>query len=128
MWRNIFQGNDTDIFNPLLNCAIRPIGLLKHIGLRVSDRIIEEAPYCYENVLWFMDARFQKKCKKCPNIDTRCNNCENKFDGEVLLVTDFETEFIMNKISCFVKNFTGYGYFIGGLLSLENGNLNKIKK
>jgi len=34
----------------------------------------------------------------------------------------------MKKVSCFVENFAGYGYFIGGLLSLQKGNLNKIKK
>ena len=34
----------------------------------------------------------------------------------------------MKKISCYVKNFEGYGYFIGGLLSQQQGNLNKIRQ
>ena len=108
----------------------RPIGLFKHVGRSEHDHIIEEAPFCDQNVLWFQDARTEKisRCKKCPDHEVRCNKCQHKFDGEVLFLPNFDVKFKIKKISCFVKNFAGYGYFIGGLLSLQNGNLNKIQK
>ena len=33
----------------------------------------------------------------------------------------------MKKIPCYVKDFEPYGYFVGALLSKQNGNLYKVR-
>jgi len=33
----------------------------------------------------------------------------------------------MKKIRCYIKNFEPYGYFVGALLSKQNGNLYKVR-
>ena len=86
--------------------------MFKYYGLKSTPNILSDPPFTYANVVWFQDARptSVSKCSKCPAQFTRCPNCQKKFDGEVLLITEVsyqDTQSALKKVKMVpVKNFT----------------------
>ena len=46
-------------------------------------------PASFENAIWLIEYRY-KKCVRC--TDVKCNSCQKKIDGEVLLLAEISDD------------------------------------